>query len=234
MRNGKEEERQKFLWLGVFFFMSVFLIVWLWNFDMNLRKMTDFRLDFSLPEIPQDLSIDGAKSVISEGEKALDNVGDGMDENFWKAKGEEYLVQKDFFVEEEFSELRLVSVEERESLTVLSYEQYYKSVPVVGGGVDMYFNLNGDFEKLDETLRKNVDIIIEPEMSAQKAKGAAEYYLNNSDFVFKKSNLVIVSFQDKYYLVWDLFFEDQKDSGEKEIFVGARNGSIILPEQLDK
>lgn len=234
LQNGKEEEKSKFLWFGVAFFMLVFFLAWIWNLNINLRRMSKVDFDFTLPDVPENISEDKIGEIVASGQDAIGELEDSFNDDLWTGRAEEYLNEKNFFADEEFSELRLSSVQKNDDFVVVKYEQYYKSLPVINGDLMLSYDMNGNLSQVDNRLKTGIEIDIEPSVSAQKAKEMALYYLNDSNYVFENSNLAVVSFQDKYYLVWDLFFDVSDKEAKSEIFIGAKNGTIILPEELDK
>jgi Zn-dependent metalloprotease len=236
LNSKNEEERLKFLWFLVGSSMLIVFVVWFINFNSNLGRLNSFNLDTSsLPKFPEAEQIDKFDEIMEQGDGILDSVVANFDQAYWQVAGQEHVQKENLFGDEAFSELKMSGVENMGEFVVVKYEHYYKGVLVYGSNLSLYFDPNkGEFIRSENSLKKGVDIGIDPEISSQKAVGNAKQQFNDSEIVFKNSSLVIVTMEDVHYLAWQLFFDNLENSSEVQIFVGAKNGGVILPRELDK
>lgn len=231
-----EEEKTKLLWFLVGFSMLIVFGLWFFNFNSNLSRLGSFSLDTSaLPSFPETDQVERLGEIVEQGNEILESAGEGLSQEYWQKVGQEYLASASFFKDEDFSELKIAEVKDENGIVLMKYEHYYKELLVFGSNLVLQFNSqSGEFIRAEDALKKNIDLEIDPTISSQKSIEIAKQSFNNPDFAFKNSSLVIVSHKGKQYLAWHLFFDNLKSSSGAEIFIGAKNGGTILPEELDK
>jgi Zn-dependent metalloprotease len=236
INSKNEEERLRLLWFLVGFFMLIVFGLWFFNFNSNLSRLGGFSLDTStLPSFPEVDQVGHLEEIAERGNEILESAGADFSQEYWQNVGQKYLADKNFLKEEDFSELKIAEIKNENGVVLMKYEHYYKGLLVYGSNLILHFDVNsGEFIKAEDSLKKGVDIEIDPVISSQKSIEIAKQQLNNSDVSFKNSSLVVITLEEKQYLVWHLFFDNLKDSSKVQIFVGAKNGGVILPEELDK
>lgn len=226
----------KLLWFLVGFSMLIVFVAWFLNFNSNLGRLGAISLDTSsLPSFPKADQIGSLEEIAERGNEVLESAGANLSQEYWQAIGQKYLANENLFKDEGFSELKIAEVKNENGVVFMKYEHYYKGLLVYGSNLVLYFDANsGEFIKSEDNLKKGIDIEIDPAISSQKSIEIAKQQNDNPDISFKNSSLAIVTLEGKQYLAWHLFFDNPKDSSKVQIFVGAKNGGVILPEELDK
>ncbi len=230
VRKKSPEDRSRLKWILVIVFMVGIFFLWADQVTRDFSRLAGGQLiDGSvLPSYPEMPAVSASKTLMESG-KRLGDIAEKNDEEL-KAAGDRYILEKDLLGEEEFSSLKFADAEAEDGEILLSYDQYYKDIPVLGCGLVLAITMDSDeiVEKSD-TIARGMKISVDPEISLRAAGELAEKEAGDENFAFREGSLAIARYEDDYYLGWRIVLAAEVEGEEymQEVLVGAEHGGII-------
>lgn len=225
-----EEKKMRMMWVFVIFFMVGVFLLWIMTVSRNFSDAAKFKMNFSgLPELPQTENMDIEKTL-KDGQDALEKYASQSNEQLDKT-GRKYIEDNKILADDNFSTLKISDVRQDKDTAILQYQHYFKEVPVLGSGIVLAVNMeNGQVLETQDSLKKGIDIAVDPAIAAKDAQQIAAKEINNANYEFKNASLAICENEGKYYLAWKTVFESENGGDNKEVLVGAKHGGIIKDE----
>lgn len=231
-----KDSKEKKMWTGVIVSMALIFGFWLWSVNSRMNRFFA-QAPQQMSEIAQFQGADPAEAwerTQSEGEKILSDAQNRLTDETLKAMGAEYIKNRQILTGENFSELRLVDLKKGEAETELRYQHYYKTLPVVGSDLKVFFNSEtGEEVREENQLAVDIKLDTNPVLSSQEA---ADIVLKQDSRAgeTKTGTLMIVRRAAQVELVWTLEMMNEKTGQRKSFVVNAKTGKIITDAQLDR
>ncbi|MDD3190197.1 MAG: hypothetical protein PHI66_00690 [Candidatus Pacebacteria bacterium] len=235
-KDRREREQMRLLWPLVIVSMLGVFCVWLAGVNSSLHKLGGVGVDItSLPEMPEVVGNWNLDDILSKAEE-IGVVGE-EEKNLssWQEAGGAYLDGQDIFGETgDFSFLKFVGVEKKEDSIYLEYGHFYKDLPVLDSYLILIFDeRSGEFLRLEDNLKKGIELEIEPRVSLKEAVLLAEKGIGEDGYMYEDGGLAVTEYENAFYLVWDIFFAKEEDMTEYEALIGAKNGGLVSVEKSD-
>jgi hypothetical protein len=222
-----ESEKTRMIWCLTVVFMLLVGGLAVRNLGGNLDALSRVGLDLSqLPPAP-DLSRLGAVKLAENGQDLTAQL-ERLTAADCEKRGEAYIAAQRLAGEDGFSVLKLQKTREEEDSVLLDYEHYYKGLPVLGSTLTLRLGfLDEQVAVAEDRLKRQVEVSVDPALSAPQAEAAAEAALGDESFAAKEGQLCIAEKEGKFHLAWRVVLEKGTSGEKQEVLIGALRGEAL-------
>lgn len=223
-----EEKKMRIVWFWVILCMIGIFLLWITTACRNFANLSNYKMNFSgLPQYPKtENNIDIGKTL-QQSQDALKEY-EAKNQAQMQQIGDNYIKDNNILADDSFSSLHFVDAKSENAAEILTYQQYYKDIPVLGSNLVLSVNpQNNQVTEKQNALSSGINIAVDPVISAKDAAKIAEKEIKDPSYIFSEGKLAIAKQDKDFYLVWKTTFESAEKGDTKEILVGAKHGGII-------